>query len=180
MIVYKKRFVSFTSRERASERERERASERARERESERGRRGVVQVGRPVTAERNGGELTSLRCSATSARIWSLYGKLFGMPGSFLRSSAKMSTTDTHRRHKGHGMHALLFHCGFFFASLAFFLRDSLALCLNFSRWWIATRLLVSAQTRRRSSQPILSCAARGSAEEGDHAYSYVSGACRE
>ena len=56
---------------------------------------------------------------------------------------------------------ALLFHCGFFFASLAFFLRDSLALCLNFSRWWIATRLLVSAQTRRRSSQLffVLRCA---------------------
>ena len=78
------------------------------------------------------------------------------------------------------GVNALLFHCGFFFASLAFFLRDSLALCLNFSRWWIATRLLVSAQTRRRSSQPILSCAARGSKEEDRHAYSYVSGACRE
>lgn len=30
---------------------------------------------------------TRRRCSATSARIWSLYGKLFGMPGSFACSA---------------------------------------------------------------------------------------------
>ena len=87
---------------------------------------------------------TTLRCSATSARIWSLYGKLFGMPGSFLCSRTELSTTDTHRWHKGHSMYALLFHCGFFFASLAFFFLPSLALCLIFSLWLIETRLLVS------------------------------------
>ena len=96
-----------------------------------------------------------------------MYGKLFGIPGSFgcsvrhthrqrsrslhfspslpllpshTDAETGMKTRTENRKQKD----ILLFHCTFFFASFPFFLRASRTFFLIFSRWLIDTRLLVS------------------------------------
>ena len=59
-------------------------------------------LGRYTERERREGETrrrTSLRCSATSARIWSLYGNALGMPGSFLCSAHDAAHQHSARPH---------------------------------------------------------------------------------
>lgn len=90
--------------------------------------------------------VTCRRASATSAMISSLNGKLLGTPGSCFFSETDMSW----RGRVVLKTHALDFHWGFFFAAFFDFLRPSEILCLIFSRWCVATRLLVSGPQRQK------------------------------
>ena len=71
------------------------------------------------------------------------------MPGSFLCSAhnhdTPISTRSQPNRLFIRSQHALLFHCGFFLASLLFFFRVSFTLFFTFSLLLIVCRLLVSA-----------------------------------